>query len=1066
MLDAIIKLALRQRILVLALAVMLLGAGSYTAMQLPVDVFPDLNRPTVTVMTEAGGLSPEEVEVLVTRPIETAMNGAPGVDRVRSSSAVGLSIVWIEFGWSTSLLENRQRVNERLGTLSGQLPTGMVPTMGPITSIMGEIMLVGVVSDAGKTAPVDLRTLADFTIGRQLQAVPGVAQVIAIGGGRKVLRIAPRPARMAALGITLEQLTAAAHGAQTNTTGGFVERQGEELLIRNLARTSELDLLADTVVAVAPGGVTIRLRDVADLGFEAGVKRGDAGVNGQPAVILAIQKQPGSSTAEVTAAIDATLADLGAHLASDVHLVPLFRQAEFIHASTENVAEALRDGALLVVIVLILFLQNLRTTFITLTAIPLSLAVTALVFSALGISVNTMTLGGVAVAIGELVDDAIVDVENVFRRLRENRAKATPEPVLEVVWRASREVRGSIVFATMLVVLVFVPLFALGGIEGRLFAPLGVAYIVSILASLAVSITVTPALASLLLPRSKATAHTRDGLLVRGLKRLQRGVLVRTLAEPWLVLGTAGVLVLTAVGIVSTLGTEFLPAFNEGTATINLMARPGIGLGDSDVLARAAEKLILQVPEVKSVGRRTGRAEQDEHAEGVHYTEIDVDFHAPSEVGAEGGAPQRPREVVLAEIRDQLARLPGVVANIGQPISHRLDHLLSGVRAEIAIKIRGPGLAELRRLAVEIEGVARAVPGLVDVQAERLVLVPQLRLHVKNAVAARYGFAPGALAETLETLLDGEVTGQILEEDRTFEMLVRLADATRADPRALAELPLDTPSGAVIPLGALVDIRDDRGPNQILHENAQRRIAVLANVEGRDLGSAVVELEAAVAKVALPPGYTIKFEGQFQSQGEATRLIGWLAILSLCSMVLVLWIHFRSLRLVAQVLLNIPLALIGSATALWLADLPLSVATLVGFITLCGIASRNSILLIDHYLLLAREGAPWSRATIVHGSLDRLVPVLMTALTAALGLIPLVVSAGAPGKEILHPVAVVILGGLVSSTFLDLLVTPAAFWLFGRNVATRAAVTPGPTPFRPHTEAAPSVTSAMTTQET
>ncbi len=1032
MLDAIIKLALRQRVLVLALALLLFGGGILTAARLPVDVFPDLNRPTVTIMTEAGGLSPEEVEALVTRPVEMAMNGAAGVVRVRSQSGVGLSIVWVEFAWQTSLLENRQRVTERLATLESQLPAGIVPTMGPITSIMGEVMLVGLVSKDGSTSPIELRSRADFEVSRRLQAVPGVAQVIAIGGGKKTLRVALRPERLARYDVTLAEVYEAARGAQTNTGGGFVDLRGDELVVRNLARSADLDTIGATVVAVRDG-VGVTLADVATLGFEAGVKRGDAGVDGLPAVVLSAQKQPGASTIELTEALDLALADLDARLPADVDLVSLFRQAEFIEAATDNVLHALRDGAVLVVVVLFMFLLNLRTTFITLTAIPLSLAVTALVFSAFGMTVNTMTLGGIAVAIGELVDDAIVDVENVFRRLRENRARPRPEPVLGVVWRASREVRGSIVFATMLVVLVFVPLFALGGIEGRLFAPLGVAYIVSILASLAVSVTVTPALASLLLPSSRATHHTRDGLLVRLLKRVQHATLQRTLRQPWLVLGAAMLLVLGAIGVVSTLGSEFLPAFNEGTATINVLGRPGVSLSDSDALGRAAERLVLQVPEVKSVGRRTGRAEADEHAEGVHYAEIDVDFH-PAD-GDDAHPPQRPRAEVLAEIRGRLAALPGVVVNIGQPISHRLDHLLSGVRAEIAIKIRGPGLTELRHLAARVEEVARRVPGLVDVQAERLVLVPQLRLRVRPD-AARFGYAPGTLAEALERLVGGEVVGHVLEDDRTFEMLVRLADGVRADADALAVLPIDTPSGARVPLGALVEIRTGRGPNQILHENAERRIAVLANVEDRDLGTAVAELEEALSRIALPDGYAIALEGQFKSQTEATRLIALLAILSLMGMVLVLWVHFRSLRLVVQVLVNIPLALVGSATALWIAGLPLSVATLVGFITLCGIASRNSILLLDHYLLLIRhEGAPWSRATIEHGSRDRLVPVLMTALTAALGLVPLVVSADAPGKEILHPVAVVILGGLISSTLLDLVVTPAAFWLFGRAAA-------------------------------
>ncbi|MCC6622420.1 MAG: efflux RND transporter permease subunit [Deltaproteobacteria bacterium] len=1031
MLDHVIRLALRQRVLVLALAVIAMGAGLWTATRLPVDVFPDLNRPTVTIMTEAGGLSPEEVEILVTQPIETAMNGAPGVVRVRSSSAIGLSIVWVELDWGTDQLENRQRVSERLTTLAEVLPPGITPMMGPITSIMGEIMLIGVTSK--QVAPEDLRAWTDFTATRALQAIPGIAQVYALGGGRKVVRVALDPDRLARHALAIDEVVGAVEGAQGNTTGGLVDRQGDELLVRNIARTSDLDRLRDTVVAHR--GRAILLREVASVRFEAGVRRGEGGVDGEPAVILLVQKQPAASTLDLTRAIDGELERLAGRAPAGTTLRPLFRQSEFIEASVDNVTEALRDGVVLVVLVLVMFLLNVRTTFITVTAIPLSLAVTAIVFAWLDLSVNTMTLGGIAVAIGELVDDAIVDVENVFRRLRENRARPVPRPSLFVVWQASREVRGSIVFATMLVVLVFVPLFALGGIEGRLFAPLGIAYIVSILASLVVSVTVTPALASLLLPNAPATAHTRDGLLVRLLKRAQARVVDVSLRHPWLVLAGAWLIVCGGVGLVMTRGSELLPAFNEGTATINLLGRPGIALPDSDRLARAAEHLVRQSPEVRSVGRRTGRTEQDEHAEGVHYSELDVDFHPADAPG------QRPRADVLAEIRARLSRLPGVVVNIGQPISHRLDHLLSGVRAEVAIKVFGPDLAALREVASRIEGAARAIPGLVDVQAERLVLVPQLRVTVRPEAGLRFGIQPGALAAELETVLGGHALGSVIEDDRRHDLFFRLDEHARTDLDALAALRVDTPAGARVPLSLLAELTLDRGPNQILHDNAERRVAVLANVDGRDSNEVMADLERLVAGLELPREARVVIEGQLQGRAEAERLIAVLALLSLAGMVIVLWVHFRSMRLVAQVLVNIPLALVGSAAALVIADLPLSVATMVGFITLCGIASRNSILLIDHYLLMVRDEArPWHRDTIAAGSRDRLVPVLMTALTAALGLVPLVLHGDAPGKEVLHPVAVVILGGLVSSTLLDLVVTPAAFWLFGKDVALRPRI--------------------------
>jgi CzcA family heavy metal efflux pump len=748
---------------------------------------------------------------------------------------------------------------------------------------------------------------------------------------------------------------------------------------------------------------------------------------------MSVQKQPGASTTELTAKVEATLAALQNKMPSDVVIVPLFRQADFIHAATDNVVHALRDGAILVVLVLFLFLQNLRTTFITLTAIPLSLGMTLVVFELFGIGVNTMTLGGIAVAIGELVDDAIVDTENVFRRLRENRQRAVPRSSLRVVWEASIEVRGSIVFATMIVILVFVPLFGMSGLEGRLFMPLALAYIIAILSSLVVSVTLTPVLCSYLLPNSKATEHDRDGWLVRGLKRLQERLLRVTLVHPFVVMGGAFVVFAATLATVPLLGREFLPEFNEGTATINLLAAPGVSLAASNELGHAAEALILGVPEVKSVGRRTGRAEMDEHAEGVHYSEVDVDFHV--------GEGLRPRREVLDDIRQRLAILPGISANIGQPISHRLDHLLSGVRAELVVKVKGPELDALRRHAASVEAVMRGVDGLVDIQVEKLVLVPQLRLKVRNEVAARYGFKPAELAGRMEQLLDGEVVSSLLESDRQIRIFVRLDDAVRTNIETLSRLLVDTPSGARIPLEALAEIELGMGPNSILHDNAQRRIAVYANVEGRDIGTAVTELKDKLGTLDLGVGYALSYEGQFESQEQATLIIGLLSLVSLLLMVIVLYLHFRSFVLVAQVMVNIPQALIGSVAGLWIFDLPLSVATLVGFVALCGIASRNTIMMLDHYLhLVQHEGMTFSRAMVVRGSLERLVPVLMTAVTAGLGLVPLVLSADAPGKEILHPVAVVILFGLMSSTLLDLIVTPAAFWAFGqRPLETRQA---------------------------
>jgi len=1026
-LDRIILFSLRHRLFIVLAAVGVLLYGGWAVTRLPVDVFPDLNRPTVTVMTEAGGLSPEEVEALVTRPIEVAMNGAPGVRRVRSSSGVGLSVVYVEFDWGTDIYLDRQLVAERLQVAREALPRDALPQLAPVSSIMGEILLLGVQSEGDQTSPLELRSLADWILRQRLLTIPGVAQVTVMGGGVKQLQVLVDPEKLLAFGLTLEEVEQAAGLSQGNTTGGFVTRGGREYLVRNLARSASVEDLAGTAVAVRDG-VPVRLSQVAQVKAGPAVKRGDGGMNGRPAVILAVQKQPGASTLELTGKVKEALEELRRTLPGDVHVATLFEQAAFIEAAIGNVEGALRDGAILVVVVLFLFLANLRTTAITLTAIPLSFVITALVMKAFGLSINTLTLGGLAVAIGELVDDAIVDVENVHRRLKENRQKERPEPALRVIYRASSEVRNSIVFATLIVVLVFLPLFAMGGIEGRLFAPLGVAYIVSILASLLVSLTVTPVLCAYLLPQARFLEHG-DSALVRALKRRARGLYEVSLAHPGMVMAGAAVLVLAAVATVPFLGRSFLPQFNEGTATVNVLAPPGTALEESNRLGLLAERLIASVPEVSTVGRRTGRAEQDEHAEGVHYSELDVDFK-------EGG---RPRAEVLADMRARLAQLPGISVSVGQPISHRLDHLLSGVRAQVAVKIFGQDLEVLRAKAEEVRQVMAEVPGIVDLQVEQQTLIPQLQIRLKREEAARLGVQPGAMAEQLERAFNGVVVGQVLEGQRTFDVLVRYDDTARASAESFWRALVDTPSGARVPVSAVAEVVETRGPNLINHDHLQRRVVVMANVAGRDLGSAVDEVRARVAeRVKLPLGATIAYEGQFESQQSATRLIALLSLVSLGGMFLVLYSHFRSMRLVLQVMLNIPLALVGSVAAVLLTDRTLSVATLVGFITLCGIASRNTIMMISHYLHLVEvEGERFGPELVVRGSLERLVPVMMTALTAGLALVPLALAAGEPGKELLHPVAVVILGGLVSSTLLDMVVTPAVFYRFGRPALER-----------------------------
>ncbi|TAK29592.1 MAG: efflux RND transporter permease subunit [Myxococcaceae bacterium] len=1034
MFDWLIGFSLRNRLFVVATAAMVLVYGTWALVHLPVDVFPDLNRPTVTIMTEAEGLAPEEVETLVTLPIERVMNGAPGVERVRSTSGIGLSIVYVEFAWGTDIYRDRQLVAERLQTLQGQLPGRVTPQMGPIASIMGEIMLIGVQADARlpeaeRPTPMALRTLADWVIRPRLLTLTGVAQVIPIGGEVRQIHVLADPARLRQFNLSLDDVERAVAGANENTTGGYVDRRGVELLVRAIGRVRSPEDFEQTVVAYR-GGVGVRLGQVADVRVAPRIKRGDASIDGRAGVILSVQKQPGADTVVLTRQIEAALADLqrtmprGARINSH-----LFRQAGFIESAVANVVEALRDGAILVLIVLFLFLLNFRTTFITLTAIPLSFVVAGLVFKAFDLSVNTMTLGGLAVAIGELVDDAIVDVENVFRRLRENRELAHPRAALLVIREASSEVRNSIVYATILVVLVFVPLFALSGIEGRLFRPLGIAYIVAILASLVVSLTVTPAFCSYLLPKMKLHAE-REGFLVRAVKAADRRVLHWTLSHPIKVLFGAGVLVVVAAATVPFMGGEFLPPFNEGTLTINLLARPGTSLSESNRMGTLAERLVHRVPEVISTGRRTGRAELDEHAEGVHYTEIDVDLRRSA----------RRREQILNDIREELARVPGVVVNVGQPISHRLDHLLSGVRAQVAIKIFGEDLGELRSAAGRVRDAIRDVPGVTDLQVEQQVLIPQIAIRVERSRAARLGINAGTLARTLQTALLGSVVTQVLEGQRTVDVVVRYPYENTVSIDAVRQSLVDLPSGAKVPVSELADVSEALGPNAVNRENAQRRIVVSCNVAGRDLGAVVGDIRRAVGGVRLPQGYYPTIGGQFESQQSATRLIGLLSLASLLAMFVVLYAHFRSPFVVVQVLLNIPLALVGSVVAVFLTGGVLSVATLVGFITLCGIASRNGIMMISHYLhLMTVEGEAFSREMVMRGSLERLVPVLMTALTAALGLVPLALSGGAPGKEILQPVAVVILGGLCSSTLLDIVVTPAVFFRFGRSSAMQLA---------------------------
>jgi CzcA family heavy metal efflux pump len=1058
LLNWIIRSSLNNRVLVIIAALLVSVYGLYVTFNTPTDVLPDLNRPVVTIFGEAPGLAPEEVEAQVTYPIETAVNGAPGVERVRSRSALGLSIVYVEFAWGTDPKYNRQVVTERLGTVTEKLPPGIVPVMTPASSIMGEIALI---SASSKTlSPMDVRTQAEFVLRPAILSIPGIAQVTVMGGDLKQFRVQVDPDKLRLFDLTLEDVERALQAANQNTGGGFLASGAQELVVRNLGRVQTADDIAASLITNKPGDHNsppraVLIRDVATV-IEAGptIKRGDGSENAAPAVIMAIQKQPGADTLTLTRALDATLAQIKPTLPAGLDLnADLFRQEHFIRASIGNVIEALELGAVLIVIILVLFLMNVRTTIVTLTALPLSIITTFMVFHWLGMSVNTMTLGGLAVAIGELVDDAVVDVENVYRRLGENRRAASPRPIVQVVFDASSEIRNPIILGTVIVNLVFLPTFFLPGIEGRLFTPLATAYIISIFASLLVALTITPVLAFYLLPGIKRMTHGKDGLLLRVCKRLALKSYSISMPRPIAVLGTLGALVVVALFMVTRLGSEFLPPFNEGTATVSFMLTPGVSLEESNRIAARAEEAILSIPQVKNVGRRTGRAEQDEHAEGVHSSEIDVDLWTKEEAKnpdkhpvASGRKPPsvkdiRPREEVFAQIQEKLEVFPGVNVGVGQPISHRIEHLLSGVRAMVAVKIFGDDLNTLRTLADQTKAAMEGIPGVADLQVEQQVLVPQLHISVNRDAAARVGFTPAMLTDAMETATKGKVVGQVLEGLKSFDITLTLDDHHRTDPTRLEEVRLVSPTGAIVLLRDVAEVVEKLGPNEVARENLRRRIVVQCNVRGRDLGSTVKELQDSIAMdVKLPQGYTLQYGGLYEAQQESTRLLLILGLGSLVAIFVILYTHYRSGMVAAQIMLNVPFALIGSVTALAITREPFSVASLVGFISLTGIATRNGVLMVSHYIhLMTEERQTWSKELIIRGSQERVAPVLMTAVTAGLGLIPLVLSKGEPGKEILYPVAVVILGGLITSTLLDFFVTPAIFYRFGKSAAERLA---------------------------
>ncbi len=1051
MLNAIIRFALKQRHLTLAFSLFLIGFGTWQALNMGIDVFPNLNRPRVVVMTEAPGMAPEEVESLITFPLETTLNGATGVQAVRSSSGVGISIIYVEFEWGTDIYNDRQVVNERLQLVTDRLPDGVKPQLAPISSIMGQIMMLGMWSDENQTSPLEVRTLADWVVRQRLLTIPGVSQVFTMGGGRKQFQVLVNPEALVRYGITLHDVRQACEQSNQNATGGYLDEQGpNEFLVRALGRIQTLEDLEKVVITTSKGRPLV-LSQVAKVVEGAQVKRGDSSAfvkqedgtfSGGSAVVLTVNKQPDADTRRVTQDVLQALKDLKPSLPADIRIQPeLYSQMSFIDRSIENVIDALMDGGILVVIILFLFLMNFRTTFITLTAIPLSIAITAIIFAIFGFSINTMTLGGLAVAIGELVDDAIVDVENIFRRLQENRYEANPKPILLVVFQASCEIRNSIVFGTVIVVLVFLPLFALSGMEGRLFAPLGVAYIVSILSSLIVSLTLTPVLSYWLLgkkfgapvssdSKSKHQPH-QDGPLLRFLKwgaGYVIGYSIR-LSKPLLLAGAAGVFV--AFLFLMQLERDFLPPFNEGVAQLNVVLPPGTSLRKSNEISETVMDRLKKIEGVAAFSRRTGRAELDEHAEGVNISEFIISFDPES---------GRSREEVLDDIRTSMEAIPGIVISVEQPLAHLISHMVSGVKAQVGIKIYGEDLTVLRNTAQKMEGVMKSVPGVTDVLVEPQVEIPQLQIKLNRDKLELYGLTPAYVNEYIETAMNGLVVSQVLQGQRTFDLLIRMDEKYREDLQALKRLSIDLPAGGTTPLSSVADISTSSGPNTINREKVQKRIIVQCNVSGRGLVDVVNDIQEKQKPIiaAMPAGYFVEYSGQFENQQSASRMILALFLVSMLGVFLVLFTMFRSANFSLQVMAALPMAFIGSVIALVVTGQTLTIAAMVGFISLGGIASRNGILLLNHYLHLVKyEGEGWTREMIIRAGQERLAPVLMTALTSGIGLVPLAMSQGEAGKEILYPVATVIIGGLLSSTILEFFIRPALFWSFGRNAGAR-----------------------------
>src|SRR4249920_706741 len=992
---------------------------------MPVDVFPDLTAPTVTILTEGHGMAPDEMESLVTFPLESAINGASGVRRVRSATAVGIAVVWVEFDWGTDIFMARQLVSEKLSLVSGTLPPQVErPVLAPVSSIMGEILFFAISSD--QDDPLMLRTIADTTVRRRLLAIAGVSQVTPIGGSERQFQVVANPDALRANNVTLTELLTAVRGASQNTSAGVYTEGAQEYVLEAVGRARTPEEIGETVVALR-GDRSVLVRNVADVREGGAFKRGEGSRNGKPAVIVGVQKQPGANTIDVTRRLDLSLDALQKELPSGMTIDKrIFRQADFIEVAVANVFRALRDGGILVVIIVIVFLANTRASAITLTAIPLSLAAAVLALRAFGAGINTMTLGGMAIAVGDLVDDAIVDVENVVRRLRENRARPEAErlPAALVVREATLEIRSSIVFATVIIVVAFLAIFGLAGIEGRLLTSLASAYVVALLASLAVAVIVPPALCVTFLPHAASIERGHDGWLTRRLKAWFARILPPALNHPRLVMAMSVVLLGTALAALTQAGTAFLPNFHEGSLTVQANTLPGTSLAKSNDIGRRVEEILLSQPEVVATARRTGRAEYDEHVQGVEAAEIDVGLRPAT----------RPREVLLAELRRQFATLPGTNVTIGQPISHRIDHMLSGTRANIAVKVFGDDLGTLRRLGERVRAAVQPVPGVVDLSLEQQMDVPFVRFVLNRSMIARYGLRPGDVAEAIETSLAGATVGRIFDRGTAFDLTVKFDPEARSEFERIADLPIDTPSGAIVPIRVLADVRREQGPNMVLRENVQRRIVISCNVAGRDLGSVVDDIRSAVSRtVPMPAGYRVEYGGQFESEQSASQRLLVLGIGVVAGLFMLLVLAFGYPRDAVLVMLNLPLALIGGVAGVFFAGGVLSVASMIGFITLFGIATRNGIMLVSHiHHLIAEEGVTDFRQAVERGAHERLIPILMTAMAAGLALIPLATRGGQSGSEIQTPMAIVILCGLTTSTLLNMVVVPAMYLRYGR----------------------------------